>query len=80
MANLKVPFEAGMAVRKALKNSVSIICDYYDVKWELKEYKSFWESQFLLKAEGTVEEIKKLQEHLMKYFDYLSEGIQEDDE
>ncbi len=38
MASLKVPFEAGMAVRKTMKNTISRICDIYNMdRWEVDE-------------------------------------------
>lgn len=56
----KLSFSAGALVRRQAQNAIRQYCDFHGLKYELKEYKGWLSSDFLLTVEGPQDKVEYL--------------------
>lgn len=62
--DFKRTWSAGALYRKAIRNAVEEYCDWHSIQYTIKEYKGWLQSDYLLTATGTTQQIRGLVNHL----------------
>lgn len=72
-SDLTLGWSAGIGLRKCIKNRISMFLDDMGVRYEIKEYRTWFHSDYRLHVWGTPRTLRAVEEGFHDYFERLDE-------